>query len=326
MSSQPVGTGRRIRSPLSVVLRQTWVLLLTTSVAFAQTLSLKTEAVVDQPFVYLQDIIEHPVPHELAHIRVSRAPRVAQIQVIDAAYVARLISEQTTDVKLDAASSVKVSRRSQTISSTEIISALSTTLSERWHTTPSTLIIHSKFGQREFHIPFGDVDVRIASFSPQLPSSDVRAWVEIRVNDQHYQTHTLSFNVEWPTPALILNKPVSLGSVVEPDDVTPITLDKLSTNCELAETVLAGQIALHDLTSHSALCRRSIGGPFAVARGEEIDLMIDVGAVTLTLPVIAQSFAQIGDIITVIRPYQPDTELLVEVIQSGALLVKKDTL
>ncbi len=283
------------------------IAVLSTHLAFAgEVLRVHSHVSVSKDMVYLSDLLVAPNDN-IVDFMVTRAPRVAQVKVLKHSDLAAVLGNRYPGVQLMPSTDIRVERAYQIIERDRINLKVMDYIAHQWaHALESNATLTGRFTPDEFPVPTGDVDIQIKSIRPHEANSDFTAWVDIRVNDQWYQTLALDYYLEQPINALAPYSNAVKGTEVTTDTVNIVSVNRLDLECEPVTRLPEGAKFNTAVEQGKPLCLTDLDTYYTVREGEAFMVMIEVGAVGLEVQLIAKDDAIDGEVIDAIRSEMPD--------------------
>jgi len=279
------------------------------------TLKLYDEVSVENTLVQLSDIaritVDNPeLKNRLQSIEIAKAPRVGYFRNINKTRIIALIEKQMPGfyrhLKWEGANSVKVGSVGQIIERDLYVDIAKRELASKVKQVASEFVLTARGVYKDLTVPKGRVSFNAVSEygkDQSLLKSSMKVWLDISVDNIHYQTVPVWFSVKAYGNALVFNKDLPKGYVVNDRDFITQYINiatargdrlfgEIPDNKRLKQDVAAGAVLTEDLLQQVP----------DVASGNTVKVIVEVGDIKLSASAIALEDGFIGEKIKVRKP------------------------
>lgn len=289
-----------------------------------EMLRVKSQVTVSSDSVYLSDLLI-ALPGDISDFVVTRAPRVNQTKVIESSVLTKILSERYAKLMTVPEVDISIERAQQTVRGQTIDHTVRSYISQRWNLAPNARLT-SRSAPPEMSVPTGRVDIQVTSVRPVHAAENFKAWVDVSVDDQWYQSLVLDYHLEEPVDVFATVKNLEAGDILGTGSVRTITTNRFALGCEPVTTI-TDHSSLHvDVPIGMPLCQGDLSNHYLVRKGESFSVNIGVGAVELEVRLIATSDAKEGEILEATRLEEPESIFHVVFMDGSPRLVNEEVL
>lgn len=229
-------------------------------------------------------------------------------------------------IQFDGAEQVLLTRRGEPLPVMAYTRAAKSELDEKLTQFSGTIKTELDGNYREVMIPRGRLELRTQA---QINSvrSNIKVWVDIYVDGQHYTSIPVAFKVYWPQQALALTSPTKAKS-----SITEGMLSRVAINAaEIAGVLVTSPQQLqakrlrHEMEAGAVVRLEDLEEMPLIASGDDIDVIAQVGGIVVQTKAVAERDGFMGQLIKT-RLSKSQENLLVKVIGEGRAIVSTNQL
>ncbi len=247
------------------------------------------------------------VNEDVMQIPLMTIDRVNQYRRIKKETIRSILSKYFDDAIIEGPEVIAVKLRSQLYDISVSVDNVVLALKNHYKQPASHILINPVGSNNDIYLPEGEVTYRFDITRSAL-TKRVCVWVNYFVNDTHYQTLPLWFEQEFKASALVSNKNIEPGRVLNMSDFTISEVDiTLYANTITPEHNISANRAKQHISKGSVLLASQIESLPAVYKGQNIEITSVSGVVTINATGVAVTDGEVGSVITVYREKSLDT-------------------
>lgn len=286
-----------------------------------EALEVRRQVTVATDTIYLSDLLALPT-NDMVDFIVARAPRINQRKVINSSDLATLVQRRYPDTQITPDVEIHIERASQAVSYHQISQAVTEFVTQQWgiplnHGAELT----GRNMPQEVMVPRGALEVKVKSIRPHSAAADFKAWVDIHVANQWYQTLVLDYHIEKTVLALTAAEDIQAGTGLTEGLLRTLPVNRLEIECEPLTSLPNAAQTNVDISVGRPLCREYLSSFFSVKKGQAFPVSIQVGSVGLEVQLIAEENAVEGKVIEATRSGHPEQHFQVVFVDGSPRLV-----
>lgn len=237
--------------------------------------------------------------------------------------VATMRGNRGGEVRWSGAERVLVERRGVAVPAAEYIAWAEALLREHWAARGGKLELKAVNEYRPLTLPEGGRSIA-ARFAGDDVRRTARVWLDIAVDGHYYTTATVTFDVGWWKPALVLKQRGEALQRLRPDMVDTADADISLTNGAVVQDSqsLHGKRLKRETAAGVALAESDIEDIPAVEAGATIKVFTTVGRIAVQTLAVALRDGAVGQHIAVKKP-RSNEQLMVEVTGENRAVVSE---
>ncbi len=271
--------------------------------------SLKEQAVVDAPTVFLGDVADVSGADQdrvrlLVGLPVAAAPPLGSVLTLDEALIRRQVNaalKGSADLTISGASVVEVILRGRNIEADELIPLIKAHLLETTSWKESEIEIRSIGNLKGVDVPHGDVSLRIPKTSFLSGVRGALIPIEIHLDGNLYRTFWTNVDVRINASILQASRRIPYGSTIAAEDlkVGMVEIQDFRVACFRSPEDAIGLVSRRTLLPGDPLTPESVTKPLLVRNGETVRLRLERDGIHVAALVRAEQDGKLGQFIRV---------------------------